>query len=318
MRARNYAHELTLLRFPLARLYADTRRFPSAMQGRIVILPATAPATASNDLEVQREPDSQSPIVNDGTQIRWSPPATQIAHALLDPTDDAATLVPSPPVTPSAWRPVSPAIGPLPQLHEGPGKQPSALALEFMVWVQQGVADGSLRYNESGALLHFVADGLFLVSPGIFRAYAEAHPVASKAEPGSARDWPGKAVQKAVCSAGWNRKGQRNKSVLTYEVVGREGKPGKTLNGVVVLQPERFFAPVPSANPHLLPAPTEGGSAPDDLSARQSVPSRLGTPCRARCTRGGEWGDRVAGGPDVDPRRGSRRSCAPLCARAAP
>ena len=120
-----------------------------------------------------------------------------------------------------------------------------------MAWLQSVVANGSLRYNESGALVHFVAEGLFLVSPGVFRAYAQAHPELLNKELGTARDWPGKAAQKAVCGAGWNRKGPRNKSVLTYQVVSREGAPVKTLNGVVVLQPERFFDPVPPANPHL-------------------------------------------------------------------
>ena len=129
--------------------------------------------------------------------------------------------------------------------------------MAFMAWVQRGVADGSLSYNESGALVHFVAEGLFLVSPGLFRAYADAHPATANADTGSTKEWPGKAVQKAVCGAGWNRKGPRNTSVLRYRVVSREGKPGTTLNGVVVLQPERFFAPVPPANPHLQPAPAQ-------------------------------------------------------------
>ena len=46
----DYVHELTLLRFPLARLWPDARRYPSAMQGRIVVLPATGAATESHDL----------------------------------------------------------------------------------------------------------------------------------------------------------------------------------------------------------------------------------------------------------------------------
>jgi len=142
-------------------------------------------------------------------------------------------------------------------LREAPAKEPPALAMAFMAWVQRGVADGSLSYNESVALVHFVGEGLFLVSPGLFRAYAVAHPATPNADTGSNQEWPGKAVQKAVCGAGWDRKGPRNTSVLRYRVVSREGKPGKTLNGVVVLQPERFFAPVPPANPHLQPAPVE-------------------------------------------------------------
>jgi integrating conjugative element relaxase (TIGR03760 family) len=254
----DYAHELTLLRFPLSRLWPDAARFPSAMQGRIVVLPATGAATATDSSTAQREVDSQSAIANDDTKVQLSLPQTPAASSLLDLSDDATTLDPCPPIVPS-WQPVPPAIGPLPPLHESLGKQPSALALEFMAWVQRGVADGSLRYNESGALVHFVDEGLFLVSPGLFRAYADAHTAAPNTESGGAKDWPGKAVQKAVCAAGWNRKGPRNKSVLTYQVVSRDGKSGKTLNGVVVPQPERFFTPVPLANPHLQHLQEESG-----------------------------------------------------------
>ena len=255
----DYAHELTLLRFPLSRLWPDAARFPSAMQGRIVVLPATAPATATDSPRVERKVNPQSAITNDVTKIQASLSATRIDSALLESTDDAATVEPFSSTAPALRQPVPPAIGPLPPLDESPSKRPSALALDFMAWVQRGVADGSLSYNESGALVHFVGEGLFLVSPGLFRAHAEAHPASPNAEPGSANDWPGKAVQKAVCGAGWNRKGPRNKSVLTYQVVSREGVSGKTLNGVVLLQPERFFAPVPPANPHLQPVPDEGG-----------------------------------------------------------
>jgi integrating conjugative element relaxase (TIGR03760 family) len=244
----DYAHELTLLRFPLARLWPEATSFPSSMQGRIVVLSAAEPTPAGGPAKGERETTSTA------SSLTPTP-----AQALLDPADDAATIEAAPPRS-SVWGPpVPPAIGPLPALHEDPDKQPSALAVAFMAWVQQGVGEGSLRYNESGALVHFVTEGLFLVSPGLFRAYAEAHPTASNADPGGARDWPGKAVQRAVCGAGWNRKGPRNKSVLTYRVAGREGKPGKALNGVVVLHPERFFAPVPPSNPHLQRAPDAGG-----------------------------------------------------------
>ena len=47
--------------------------------------------------------------------------------------------------------------------------------------------------------------------------------------------------------------------MLTYQVVSRDGKSGKTLNGVVVPQPERFFTPVPLANPHLQHLQEESG-----------------------------------------------------------
>ena len=258
----DYAHELTLLRFPLTRLYMEGTRFPSAMQGRIVVLPGVDPIHATDTAGSLQEANPSSTVAQPDASAQSSLAAIRAGPALSDLADDATTLGSRPEscsrIAPS-WQPVPPAIGPLAHLDESSGKQPSALALAFIDWVQRGVADGSLSYNESGALVHFVAEGLFLVSPGIFRAYADQNPEVPDAGPGSAKDWPGKAVQKALCGTGWNRKGPRNTSVLRYRVVSREGKPGKTLNGVVLLQPERFFAPVPPSNPHLQPAaPTDG------------------------------------------------------------
>ena len=254
----DYAHELTLLRFPLTRLYPEATDFPPAMHGRIVVLRATDPLPATGPAEpLQSDPPSSA--AHPDPPASSSRTATRAGSNLLDPNDDAANLDPCSPIARSSWQPVPPAIGPLPPLHGGPDNQTSALALEFMAWVQRGVADGSLSYNESGALVHFVEEGLFLVSPGLFRAYAEEHPATPNADNGNTNDWPGKTVQRAVCGAGWNRKRPRNTSVLRYRVVSRDGKPGKTLNGVVVQQPERFFAPVPPANPHLQPAPAESG-----------------------------------------------------------
>jgi hypothetical protein len=245
----DYAHELTLLRFPLTRLWPDATRCPPAMHGSIVILPT--PHTVSDSRGGERELQSESATANDATKIEAPLHTVMNEPVSGEPTTDEKAPKARAAVARSSLQPVSPAIGPLPRLHEGPVRQPSTLALQFMAWLQSGVADGSLRYNESGALVHFVTEGLFLVSPGVFRAYAQANPAVPNTEAGNDRDWPGKRVQKAVCAAGWNRKGPRNKSVLTYQVLTREGASGTTLNGVVVLQPERFFDPVPPANPHL-------------------------------------------------------------------
>lgn len=41
-----------------------------------------------------------------------------------------------------------------------------------MAWLQQGLADGTLPVNVAGALVHFVPEGMLLVSPRIFREFA--------------------------------------------------------------------------------------------------------------------------------------------------
>jgi integrating conjugative element relaxase (TIGR03760 family) len=254
----DYAHDLTLLRFPVTRLWSDVARFPQAMHGRIVVLPPADPSVEPRTRGATANPE----VANHDTADQESKGEPRARTDELDAADDAANIQPRASPSLVSLQPVAPDIGPLPSFANVPApKQPSALALEFMAWVQRGVAEGTLRYNETGALVHFVTEGIFLASPGIFRAYAEAHPGAPNAEPDNPQDWPGKNLQKAVCGAGWNEKGPRNKNVLSYQVAGRDGKLAKILNGVVLMQPERFFDPVPPPNPHLRRAEVEGGKA---------------------------------------------------------
>ena len=56
-------------------------------------------------------------------------------------------------------------------LEDVDGGQPDA-ARSFMAWLQQGLADGTLPVNVAGALIHFVPEGMLLVSPRIFREFA--------------------------------------------------------------------------------------------------------------------------------------------------
>ena len=60
----DYAHELTLLRFPLTRLYPEATRFPAAMQGRIVVLPASDPVPATDAAATAPERDAPPPVTH--------------------------------------------------------------------------------------------------------------------------------------------------------------------------------------------------------------------------------------------------------------
>ena len=44
-----------------------------------------------------------------------------------------------------------------------------------MAWVAQAVGSGALKYNEDGALVHFVREGALLLSPETFRRFMAAH-----------------------------------------------------------------------------------------------------------------------------------------------
>ena len=117
--------------------------------------------------------------------------------------------------------------------------------LAFIQWVQHGLAGHVIRYNEKGAPVHFVAEGMALVSPLIFKLYAE--------ETGGGDPF---VLQREVIRAGWHRvqklgggKGQSN--ILLYEVVGKDGRVKSRLSALVLADAARWVQPLPPTNPVL-------------------------------------------------------------------
>ena len=132
------------------------------------------------------------------------------------------------------------------------GRSPEAN--RFMDWVQTGMREGSLAFNEAGAMVHFVPEGMLLVSPRIFTHYAmrsdEDAPKGLAASGGGNMEM-GKAIQREVLHAGWHVRGRKGINILTYQVM-RGDKPVSRLSGVVIRSPERFVTPVPPVNPLLI------------------------------------------------------------------
>ena len=82
----------------------------------------------------------------------------------------------SPPVSRGVFRfAVSSVVPALPSLSGSENATvPPEAALRFMSWLQAGLADGTLTFNQAGAMVHFVAEGMLLVSPRIFQCFAKA------------------------------------------------------------------------------------------------------------------------------------------------
>lgn len=119
--------------------------------------------------------------------------------------------------------------------------EPSALAIAFIEWVQHGLAGGGMTYNEPGSPIHFLPSGMALVSPRIFRDYAEAVGESSN------------TVQQQVIAAGWNVKAAGNSNILHFAVVKRDGVRAGKLSAVVIEHPERWVNPVPPVNGCIVP-----------------------------------------------------------------
>lgn len=128
-------------------------------------------------------------------------------------------------------------------------KEPSATALEFMQWLQRGLANREIKYNETGAPVHFVDEGMALVSPLIFKLHAR------ETGPEDEAAATGMQVQREVIKAGWHRmaagSGGGKVNILRYQVIGRGNAVVAHLSAVVLVDPDRFVLPVPPANPVL-------------------------------------------------------------------
>lgn len=167
----------------------------------------------------------------------------------------AAAKVPEEPPPP---KPVPSSNTALPALPGHGRKEPSKAAMDFMKWIQQGVCDGTLLYNDSGAMVHFVPEGMLLVSPVIFRHYAELFgepprrtaPTADADATTGTEARLGLSIQREVVDAGWHLQLPKRNNIVRYQVLAK-GKPGKMLSGVLIQQPDRWMNPLPPPNPLL-------------------------------------------------------------------
>ena len=234
----DYKHPLTLLRFPLSVLYERVELYPPAMQGRIDI----------NEVHADREKGrkqvyetvQEEGVVEEYLEAVDERPQREQAAATV-PTHSAPMLRAA--VEP-AWRAAT--ASPLQADAEAP-----EVALRFMGWVQDGLATGRLRFNESGALVHFVPEGMLLVSPRIFREFAKAYGEDGKGGATPDQAQPGKIIQRQVLRAAWHVRADKGINMLTYHVI-RGGRRISQLSGVVIEKPARFVNPVPPANPVLV------------------------------------------------------------------
>ena len=153
---------------------------------------------------------------------------------------------------------------PAPKAAKG-AREPSETAVAFMRWVQQGLGEGSLKYNEAGAAVHFVEAGMALVSPAIFREYAvlfgEPAPAAGIGVKSGA-DRVGLAVQREVLRAGWHVPSPADgTNIWTFTVSRRGGVKTSKLSAVVLADARRWVMEPPPPNPTLQLPTVEAGSA---------------------------------------------------------
>jgi Putative conjugal transfer nickase/helicase TraI C-term len=151
----------------------------------------------------------------------------------------------------------------------------------FMAWLKQGIQSRRLIINDAKALVHTVADTVYLVSPGVFQRYAQEYPQTTYlAKQDKVADW--QWVQKRFEKLRVHRKQDNGLNIWTCEVTGP--RKSRRLHGYLIADPSTWFSERPVNNPYL--KLTDGkASAPAtrhvEAAADGSDPARHG-PLRNR------------------------------------
>jgi integrating conjugative element relaxase (TIGR03760 family) len=206
-----WSHELTLLRIPTHRIWPNQEAAPEPFAGSI------SPASKDGAPEVSvkkviehqtgpSSPDDEPPHTQDETEI-----------------DDGTMPIPI-----NQPRP----------LEKLPPEGNMDAGEEFLSWLQAGLASGNIIINDVRARVHVVPEGVLIVSPAIFKDFANH----------STHEW--NHVQKRFQKLNLHEKTPQGTNIHSYRTTG--GRKQSTVNGLLLRDHSVLFqTTIPHPNPHL-------------------------------------------------------------------
>lgn len=248
-----WSHEFTLLRLSPAIIWENDKR-PAAFEGSVEPLPEDiGSVTGQPECTSQADKSSASAPSSIGNSANTEPVAPNAMEELL-------TLFNSPeeessPSQQVSAQPTSPdGASELPSSTQAPTGSATNDSLtigsgeHFMAWLKQGLLSHKLIINDAKALVHTVADTLYLVSPGLFQRYAQEHPqINPRARQDKMQDWAW--MQRRFEKLKFHRKQPSGLNIWSCTVTG----PRKTrrLHGYLLEEPIQVFSDIPANNPYL-------------------------------------------------------------------
>lgn len=200
----------------------------------LALMPPVVPAAA--DDEFLDDADSANAQFGTAAQLRVRSEPPEVMRAPVSPKSKEASVIPMLSGKPGAKKPPHPNVD------------------RFMAWLQEGIRNGTLTYNETQAVVHFCDEGMLVVSPRIFREYADAFEarieLTQEQKTEGRESW--RILQQQFQKSGYPIKAPQGSFLWRYNV---SGPGGKQLIGNVVSQPQRFFDPVPNVNTALKLSP---------------------------------------------------------------
>lgn len=126
----------------------------------------------------------------------------------------------------------------------------------FMGWLREGIRTRNLIINDAMALVHTVDGTAYVVTPGIFRRYADENPSAVDIASSDHQLSAWEIVQKAFERLHIHRKQANGLNIWTCQVAG----PRRTrrLHGYLLLDGRSAFESIPPNNPYLTLDHTSG------------------------------------------------------------
>ena len=253
-----WSHSFTLLRLAPALIWEATER-PQPFSGTVVVEASGGEPVEDNGGSPTASPDSVATLsFVDAVAATVAAPAP----VQVDAMEDLLSLisVPSPPATPpvkdtSASLPAgetNPTTTTTPRQTpdpaEGKPAQTRPSANHFIAWLKQGIESRKLIINDAKALVHTVADTVYLVSPGVFQRYAQEHPqITALAKQEKVQEW--QWVQKHFEKLLLHRKQDNGLNIWTCDVIGP--RKSRRLHGYLLQDPRHLFDEIPPNNPYL-------------------------------------------------------------------
>jgi hypothetical protein len=221
VRGDGWAHELTLIRVPVSRLWPNRDRWPDEFQGTVT------PGLPPESRELAPAVETLEGTASDEPRSTLEPEVSESEAAQLDANPNSSCR--------SADHKNSEAGRPL--LSASPDDPGEA----FLSWLAAGIASKRLDYNNPSTRIHVVPEGVLLVSPGLFQDYVT--------EP-DASDGSWDKVQKRFLKLGLHERTANGMNVHRYIVTGQNRST--TINGILVRDVGRIFRTTnPQPNPHL-------------------------------------------------------------------
>ena len=210
------AAELTVLRFPLNKVWPDPAAAPASFEGSVIVEGESAPAMGVDDRDgsldaeaVTAEPDKpESADTGDPDE------ASIFAESASEPE----------PAQPEQSEPPSPSIQE--EAEETPKETLYPLSesgQRFLAWLRDNLAKGLLEVNTPSGRVHRVAEGLLLISPGIFKDYRDPNPEAS---------W--QQVQRRFSRLKLHRKRADGTNIHAYDVLGEKSRKRSVVKGYLL------------------------------------------------------------------------------------